>query len=354
MQVGFLCTSPFHYYLFEPVKRHLENSAYVLVESHPKQYWAARSFFKDKALDAVHDPSVVKQFDVLVAPFLMPLIYAENPDKVFVRMVYGLSKATWNYGWWNMFFDLFLVYGDYDAEALSFYGPTVKVGNPKFDAWFQGEVEKYPKPTDRKTVLYLPTYDELSTLHWVLPLLNGMGQKYNVLVKAHHGTDHKSLRKAFPDLTLLGSDVDILSLLAAADVVVSDYSGAIFDAVLADKPLVLADLPNAETFPSTHPSSLEHKIRATALHTSDPEALEPLIERALTADPYLEERRELSARLFAYRDGNSGYYAARAIVAAHKDERPQKTWVRKALEGSLEFRKDLLKKKAERVIGRSL
>jgi len=36
--------------------------------------------------------------------------------------------------------------------------------------------------------------------------------------------------------------VDILPLLASADVVVSDYSGAIFDAILAEKPLVLADI----------------------------------------------------------------------------------------------------------------
>jgi len=42
--------------------------------------------------------------------------------------------------------------------------------------------------------------------------------------------------------------VDILPLLASADVVVSDYSGAIFDAILAEKPLVLADIPGAETF----------------------------------------------------------------------------------------------------------
>jgi len=50
----------------------------------------------------------------------MPLVYKENQEKIFVRMVYGLSKATWNYGWWNMLFDEFLVYGSYDAKILSF------------------------------------------------------------------------------------------------------------------------------------------------------------------------------------------------------------------------------------------
>jgi len=169
MQIGFLCTTPFHYYLFDPVKKLLSNSNYVLVESNPRQYRSAREFFRDRhVLDAVENPQVIKDFDVLVCPFLMPLVYKENQEKIFVRMVYGLSKATWNYGWWNMLFDEFLVYGSYDAKILSFYGPTVKIGNPKFDDWFNGNVEPYPVEPNKKTILYLPTYDDLSTLSWVL------------------------------------------------------------------------------------------------------------------------------------------------------------------------------------------
>jgi len=79
-----------------------------------------------------------------------------NQEKIFVRMVYGLSKATWNYGWWNMLFDEFLVYGNYDAKILSFYGPTVKIGNPKFDDWFNGNVEPYPVEPNKKPYCIYP------------------------------------------------------------------------------------------------------------------------------------------------------------------------------------------------------
>jgi len=353
MQIGFLCTTPFHYYLFEPVKKLLSNSNYVLVESNPRQYRSAREFFRDRhVLDAVENPQVIKDFDVLVCPFLMPLVYKENQEKIFVRMVYGLSKATWNYGWWNMLFDEFLVYGNYDAKILSFYGPTVKIGNPKFDDWFNGNVEPYPVEPNKKTILYLPTYDDLSTLSWVLPVLSKMAENFNVILKTHHGTNASELKKVFSRVEILGGDVDILPLLASSDVVVSDYSGAIFDAILAEKPLVLADIPGAETFPSTTPSSLEHVVRNYALHTSDQALLRDYIVQALEEDPYLEKRQEVAQEWFAVRDGTSGQRAAQAIVNAQKDQREEKRFVQKALLTSTEFNKDLYKKKAERFLGK--
>lgn len=353
MQIGFLCTTPFHYYLFEPVKKLLSNSNYVLVESNPRQYRSAREFFRDRhVFDAVENPQVIKDFDVLVCPFLMPLVYKENQEKIFVRMVYGLSKATWNYGWWNMLFDEFLVYGSYDAKILSFYGPTVKIGNPKFDDWFNGNVEPYPVEPNKKTILYLPTYDDLSTLSWVLPVLSKMAENFNVILKTHHGTNASELKKVFSRVEILGGDVDILPLLASADVVVSDYSGAIFDAILAEKPLVLADIPGAETFPSTTPSSLEHVVRNYALHTSDQALLRDYIVQALEEDPYLEKRQEVAQEWFAVRDGTSGQRAAQAIVNAQKDQREEKRFVQKALLTSTEFNKDLYKKKAERFLGK--
>ncbi|MBK6586315.1 MAG: CDP-glycerol glycerophosphotransferase family protein [Coprothermobacter sp.] len=353
MQIGFLCTTPFHYYLFEPVKKLLSNSNYVLVESNPRQYRSAREFFRDRhVFDAVENPQVIKDFDVLVCPFLMPLVYKENQEKIFVRMVYGLSKATWNYGWWNMLFDEFLVYGSYDAKILSFYGPTVKIGNPKFDDWFNGNVEPYPVEPNKKTILYLPTYDDLSTLSWVLPVLSKMAENFNVILKTHHGTNASELKKVFSRVEILGGDVDILPLLASADVVVSDYSGAIFDAILAEKPLVLADIPGAETFPSTTPSSLEHVVRNYALHTSDQALLRDYIVQALEEDPYLEKRQEVAQEWFAVRDGTSGQRAAQAIVIAQKDQREEKRFVQKALLTSTEFNKDLYKKKAERFLGK--
>jgi len=353
MQIGFLCTTPFHYYLFDPVKKLLSNSNYVLVESNPRQYRSAREFFRDRhVFDAVENPQVIKDFDVLVCPFLMPLVYKENQEKIFVRMVYGLSKATWNYGWWNMLFDEFLVYGSYDAKILSFYGPTVKIGNPKFDDWFNGNVEPYPVEPNKKTILYLPTYDDLSTLSWVLPVLSKMAENFNVILKTHHGTNASELKKVFSRVEILGGDVDILPLLASADVVVSDYSGAIFDAILAEKPLVLADIPGAETFPSTTPSSLEHVVRNYALHTSDQALLRDYIVQALEEDPYLEKRQEVAQEWFAVRDGTSGQRAAQAIVNAQKDQREEKRFVQKALLTSTEFNKDLYKKKAERFLGK--
>lgn len=353
MQIGFLCTTPFHYYLFEPVKKLLSNSNYVLVESNPRQYRSAREFFRDRhVFDAVENPQVIKDFDVLVCPFLMPLVYKENQEKIFVRMVYGLSKATWNYGWWNMLFDEFLVYGNYDAKILSFYGPTVKIGNPKFDDWFNGNVEPYPVEPNKKTILYLPTYDDLSTLSWVLPVLSKMAENFNVILKTHHGTNASELKKVFSRVEILGGDVDILPLLASADVVVSDYSGAIFDAILAEKPLVLADIPGAETFPSTTPSSLEHVVRNYAMHTSDQALLRDYIVQALEEDPYLEKRQEVAQEWFAVRDGTSGQRAAQAIVNAQKDQREEKRFVQKALLTSTEFNKDLYKKKAERFLGK--
>ena len=134
----------------------------------------------------------------------------------------------------------------YDGEFL-------EKGHPRNDLFFQyGEKEKariYKRlgiPLERKTVLYAPTfrsdyglsaydcdYDRL-----LKALKKRFGGEWSLLVRLH-----PNLFDKFDDLNLKGEDIlnvssysDMQELLFAADVMVTDFTSAMFEFAIMDKP----------------------------------------------------------------------------------------------------------------------
>ena len=95
---------------------------------------------------------------------------------------------------------------------------------------------------------------------------------------------------------------DILPLLKVSDIVLSDNSGAIFDALLADKPIVLfesgGEIFNEEVYLgsrgisgfSTYPESLEQKIKQDSAW-----ALGPVIKSLKEIPRAISELKEKDA-----------------------------------------------------------
>lgn len=198
---------------------------------------------KIKELDGV--------FDVIVCQTMFLHLPLFEKTKI-VMLQYGYAKEPHNYGTWRALADLCLVYGSYPEKKLSTYAPSKAVGNPRLQLWYDEDFHliaknKYIHSTDDGllTVLYMPTWGELSSIDEYIGAVLGLSERYNVLVKLHHNTDlleDGRLEKIETDrIHFFGANDDALELLSISDIVISDYSGAIFDAIHCEKPVVLLD-----------------------------------------------------------------------------------------------------------------
>src|SRR5699024_982757 len=103
---------------------------------------------------------------------------------------------------------------------------------------------KRKRKTDKLTILYLPTYAEYSSIEIIGPELKKLEKYYNIIIKPHHGTEYlkneieqnrmKFLRNNFQNI--YSSTDSLLDLLNECDVVITDQSGAVFDAICTKKP----------------------------------------------------------------------------------------------------------------------
>jgi len=251
-------------------------------------------------------------FDIVVAQTMFMHLHMFQKSKI-VMLQYGYAKEVHNFGTWRAFADLTLTYGEYATKKISHFCPTVAVGNPRYDLWHEiyfheKANKKYEKllNKDKKTLLYMPTWGELSSVDIFLDAILELSDRYNVLLKLHHNTDilekNRVDIKKDDNIHYFGATDDALDLLSISDIVISDYSGAIFDAIYCDKPVILLDLPEKqlESIDKIDEHSLEissrnelgYRVNAS-MNLSD--ALEYVEKNSNTI---LEKQNEIKEKLF--------------------------------------------------------
>lgn len=189
---------------------------------------------------------------MMVSPYYTPLL--NGTARYHVRAMYGLAKDRWGHAWWNTFYDLILCYGNHSRDKLNIAGSAVTTGNPRFDDWHNRRYDRQlvralSRNKTKPLVLYAPTFGDLSSVpHWA-ERLNDLQQQCTLLVKLHHGTRLRASEAA--SLTLMETlfsknmvnSASAFALLDAADLVLTDNSGFIFDAIHARKRTVLLEWP---------------------------------------------------------------------------------------------------------------
>lgn len=264
------------------------------------------------------------KYDILVCQTVFAGIEEIRESKI-AMLQYGYAKEAHNYGPWRAFGDVCLTFGPYASRKIEPFCPCVATGNPRYEDWgdpafTQRARELHARGLDprRKTVLYAPTWGALSSFETFAEAIASLSEEFNVILKIHHITQRDRggamarLRKKFPRLA--GADDDIVELLAVSDVMISDYSGAIFDAVYCRKPLVLLETPGAQNDRESRsdPHSLErsrrHELGQVARTTAD---LASAVRHALASGPVNDALRE---DLFVDSEG-----AARRAAAALRD-----------------------------------
>lgn len=271
-----------------------------------------------------------KRYSGLVSPYYIE--YLKDLSDIHIRTLYGLAKNQWNHAQWNAQYDAILCYSDYTKNMLPLDKTSVHiVGNPKFDDWHN---QRYSKTlpeniiidAKKSTILYAPTYGELSSLtHWA-EKLGRLGREYNLVTKLHHGTLYRqsesaALKIAKRHLKTIVSDSDItFTLLHQADYVITDNSGFIFDAINADKKTILLNWHGMETL-------LTQNRTFSSVDSPEQQAREflPVVNDMLDLRRYLANDynwQQHASRMAeiktgycdAFNDGKAGERAAQVII----------------------------------------
>lgn len=238
-------------------------------------------------------------------------------------------------------YDLLLVAGPYMRRRFEAVG-IVNAGNahrfpvvgmPKLDALVDGSLdrartfERLRLDPSRKTVLYAPTWskkfsslevhrDALIDSLRVLP--------HNVIVKLHDNSldprkatrDWAAVMRAIEnDRIRYCDDADVVPLMAAADLLISDASSVANEFTILDRPIVFVATPGLREKVKEKADLDTWGQRAGAIAES-PASLREVIEAELAApDARSEIRRALAADLF-FQPGRATANAVAAIENA--------------------------------------
>ncbi len=327
-RIAFTGWNPFQFRHIQNIAKHLPG-AFFLVEDRKNGNLGAfpEAFFHNAANPVMvvkkgHLARLEDHFDVFVTQVAFPGIQQITRSRI-VMLQYGYAKEPHNYGIWRALADVNITYGPYASEKISRYTPVAACGNPEADDWedplfHQACRERFAGLLDpaKQTVLYAPTWGDLSSVDLYLESILALRSRYNVLIKMHHNTDILEGRgehmKTLENVHVFGANENIFSLLAVSDLMISDYSGALFDGFYCRRPLILLDIPSALESAKIDKGSLELMQRdRLGCVVSRPEDLDRLGQLAENAKS--RAGGGLWDRLFAPCSGNNARKAAQVI-----------------------------------------
>ena len=228
------------------------------------------------------------RYDIVVSNVSMydhgdqPLIKALG--NIQVRFMYALGAAKHNFAAWNSHYDLILCFGPWEPKQLKACcdAVTFQMGYPRYDEYFRNPQLLGVSPPGlnldpaKKTVLWLPSWLELSSISRFADAMAALCSDYNVIVKTHplsvEAEPHVlAILDDYDFTAVIVTVYDNLNLFRCADYVVCDYGGTAFGALYLDKNLLLLNVPDAEQSAMTGESSPDVLLREEIINVDEQE-----------------------------------------------------------------------------------
>lgn len=186
------------------------------------------------------------------------------------RFMYAAGKSGWNLADWNRLYDVFLCYGPFHASKFNAIenAITMEMGYPRFDRFFTEKQDRkelyrrYNCDPAKKTIAWLPTWKELSSVGLFDKEISALTNEYNVIVKLHplmpSSEPHRvEALQQYQFTHLITDESDNLPLYQLADYMLFDYGGPPLAGIYTDKKMILLNVPDG------------HKHRLTGKHSPD-------------------------------------------------------------------------------------
>lgn len=226
---------------------------------------------------------------------------------------------------------LICVPGPVHADALKgvVQRKVVATGLVKFDPIGRGEMTRETVrrelgvPVEAGVVTFAPTFNlELSAIPVVTDSLRQLVQREDrwLLLKLHGMTpanwvEMYRLLARLERRILMIETPDLTPALVAADVVISDVSSAMMEAVALDRPTVLVDNPLQKKYHGYNAGDLEYRWRDVGLRARSASETLAAVRRSFEHPGELAARRaEAGPRLVGPIDGRASERAGREIL----------------------------------------
>lgn len=220
-------------------------------------------------------------------------------------------------------------------NSFWFNGKVLEFGNPRMDLLINADsslvkkkVNNYFNLTeDAKILLYAPTFREdrqkaleIYKLHFdkVLASLHSrFGGTWKIIIKLHPNI--KSIEKDIvsnPDVILGSNYPDIQSLLLRSDIIVTDFSSLMFDAMLINKKVFLY-APDVELYEKNRGVYFKFSNLPFDLAKTEKKLITNIID--FNSDAYYEKINNFSDEINVFEDGKASYRLATFIDNIVKD-----------------------------------
>ena len=329
--IGFRAKKPMNYLMFEPVHRRLAVDARLDFRFYGELWGRKRDaakLYEEAGAGPIRlMPDLVARyypFDLYVSANLS--VAARWPRKS-AHIFHGVSFKNHSISVGARRYDAIFVVGPYMERQFVNWGilpegdPRMRrVGMPKLDRMVDGSLDREAilaglgcRP-DRPTVLYAPTWGPESSLdpmgEEVIRRLCGIG--LNLVVKLHDNSfdprntripwREKLVELAHPDLKVPVTH-DVVPLLSAADLLISDASSVSYEYLLMDRPIIFLKFPGQLDRP-VHPDE-ETWGRKVGFTLEDARQIGPTIERALADSAIHHEIRQQAAQDLFFHPGHA-------------------------------------------------
>jgi len=336
MRIGFLVWNQFQVAHSVEIARHFDEPDFIFIDRSPEALrdfdpaWLVPYGAYCRFLSELDLHSLDGQYDAIVSQFRPPL---KQPWKLtkLVMQQYSLAKpkTAYNARWFTA--ERGLVYGAYSESLIGQMCQVSQTGNPRFDPYFEHRLNpdrldlvRSRLDPEKKTLVYLPTWGDLSTSDAFATALGGFSDEFNVIVRPHHLSSIRDKEEGARSSGLIYADsfppmLDLgLHLQEVADVVVSDMSGAIFDALYCRKPVVLVGDEDADF--AGHRKADDSALEISQRHRigpymTDKGDLRRVVDELVEHHPYHDVNEALVEECFVQR-GGCGALAAAAIREA--------------------------------------
>ena len=241
-----------------------------------------------------------QEYQILLEPYYIDREISEVKAKYRLKYKYSAISAKTNPSYspnFNLNYDGILCYSNYEKDLLSIYAKTFLVGKLNYCDFAHS-------PGNRKTILYLPTYGATSS---VLKDLRGfikLKKEYKIVTRLHHGTIHLASEKKNPLLDsgifdkVYNEEAPLEEILRDVDIVVSDNSGSLFEAIYAGIPVCsISARESSNHYGSLYPLQNDLRKRGVIPFRTDTSDIEGLIDEVLS-DEVLKKQKEFRKEQF--------------------------------------------------------
>ncbi len=235
--------------------------------------------------------------------------------------------------------DLLCVPGPYHKARLLESGkvfiPIVSTGFPKLDSLFSPNKKSREEllmaqglnPSNR-VVLFAPTFnDELSAIPVLKDRIGEVANEHTYLLIKLHGSTRREYKNMYRSLAktrqniIYVDDPDLAPSMLMADVMISDVSSAFMEFMSLDKPVILVNNPNRETYPNYDPEDIEYQWRDLGIQVSTIEEVRKAVERCfMTPEEFSEKRKQYADQLLEDRTGHASKNVVETIKKLLKGE----------------------------------